>query len=266
MAISADDRLTLFEHLDELRRRITVCLVALVAGVVLAAVFNNFVFSVLLHPLRQIPGLPATAYTMTTFSPAEPFMTSLKVWVVAGLLLASPVLFWELWAFVGPAFTGTEKRWFYPVVAATTLLFLGGVSLAYFIVLPKGLQWLLTFGSGNFNVQLRASDYLTFTALFLLAFGAVFEMPVILVLLAKVGVLDDKMMRKYRRYAILANAVIAAVITPSQDAFSMLAMFIPLVVLYEISVWLARLVQPKRESAADGADAGVDDDTSAAPA
>ncbi len=266
MAVSPEQRLTLFEHLDELRRRITVSAVAVAAGVCLAAVFNDFVFRALLWPLRQVHGLPPSSYKIVTFSPAEPFMISLKVWVVCGLLVASPLLIWELWAFVGPAFTATEKRYFYPVVAATTLLFLGGGALAYFLVLPKGLQFLLGFNQGNFNVQNRASDYFTFSALFVLAFGAVFEMPVVLVLLAKVGVLDDLFLRRNRRWAILILAVAAAVITPSQDAFSMLAMFIPLVILYEVSVVLARVVQPKKERQLGAEEAGVDDDTSTAPA
>lgn len=266
MAISPQDRLTLLEHLDELRKRITIAIAALAAGVIVAAVFNDFVFDLLLRPLKQVPGLPADAYQITTFSPAEPFMVSLKVWVVAGLIMASPVIIWELWAFVGPAFTPSEKRYFYPVVLATTLLFLGGIALAYFLVLPRGLNFLLTFGEGAFNVQNRASEYLTFAALFVLAFGIVFEMPVVLVLLARVGVIDSEFLRKNRRYAILICSIAAAFITPSQDAFSMLAMFVPLVVLYEISVILARMVEPKREKARRTEDAGTDDDASAAPA
>jgi len=267
MSVNVDDRFTLFEHLDELRKRLMWAIVALALGVVVAAVFNGLVFDLLLYPLKQVRGLDPAAYKLTTFSPAEPFMTSLKIWVVVGIMLAAPFLIWQMWAYVGPAFTSTEKRYFYPVVIATTALFLGGVVFGYLVVLPKGLQFLLGFGSGNFNIQNRASDYFTFVALFVLAFGAVFEMPVVLVLLAKVGVLDDKFLRKYRRHAILINAVVAAVITPSQDAFSMLAMFIPLVILYEISIPLARLVQPKREAAAGGVDAGDDpDDLSRAPA
>ena len=268
MSVNVDDRFTLFEHLDELRKRLMWAIVALALGVVVAAVFNGLVFDLLLYPLKQVRGLDPAAYKLTTFSPAEPFMTSLKIWVVVGIMLAAPFLIWQMWAYVGPAFTSTEKRYFYPVVIATTALFLGGVVFGYLVVLPKGLQFLLGFGSGNFNIQNRASDYFTFVALFVLAFGAVFEMPVVLVLLAKVGVLDDKFLRKYRRHAILINAVVAAVITPSQDAFSMLAMFIPLVILYEISIPLARLVQPKREAAAGGEDAGDDepDDLSRAPA
>jgi sec-independent protein translocase protein TatC len=187
------------------------------------------------------------------------------VWVVAGILMASPFLIWQLWAYVGPAFTSTEKKYFYPIVISTTALFLGGVAFGYLVVLPKGLQFLLGFNAGSFNIQNRASDYFTFVALFILAFGAVFEMPVILVLLAKVGVIDDKFLKKNRRWAIIICAIVAAVITPSQDAFSMLAMFIPLVVLYEISIPLARMVQPKKESRPRGEDAG-DDDLSHAPA
>jgi sec-independent protein translocase protein TatC len=267
MPVNVDDRFTLFEHLDELRKRLMWAIVALAVGVIVAAVFNSLVFDLLLYPLQQVSGLDPAAYKLTTFSPAEPFMTSLKIWVVVGVMLAAPFLIWQFWAYVGPAFTSTEKRYFYPVVIATTLLFLGGVVFGYLIVLPKGLQFLLGFGSGNFNIQNRASDYFTFVALFVLAFGAVFEMPVVLVLLAKVGVLDDKFLRKNRRYAILINAIVAAVITPSQDAFSMLAMFIPLVILYEISIPLARLVQPKRQADAGDEDAGDDpDDLGRAPA
>ena len=268
MPVEVDDRLTLFEHLDELRKRIMWAIIALAVGVLVAAIFNGLVFDLLLFPLKQVSGLDPAAYKLTTFSPAEPFMTSLKIWVIVGILLASPFLIWQMWAYVGPAFTSTEKRYFYPVVIATTALFLGGVTFGYLVVLPKGLQFLLGFGGGNFNIQNRAADYFTFVALFILAFGVVFEMPVVLVLLAKVGVIDDKFMRKHRRYAILIAAIVAAVITPSQDAFSMLAMFIPLVVLYEISIPIARWVQPKREAAAGGEDAGggPDDDLGRAPA
>jgi sec-independent protein translocase protein TatC len=268
MPVDVEERLTLFEHLDELRKRLTWAILALAVGVIIAAIFNSIVFELLLWPLKQVPNLPAASYKMTTFSPAEPFMTSLKVWVIVGILLAAPFLVWQFWAYVGPAFTSTEKRYFYPVVIATTLLFLGGVAFSYLIVLPAGLRWLLSFGSGNFNVQNRASDYFTFVAIFILAFGVVFELPVVLVLLAKVGVIDDKFLRRNRRYAILIAAIVAAVITPSQDAFSMLAMFIPLVVLYEISIPLARIVKPKAHLETDSPVIRDDDpdDLSRAPA
>jgi sec-independent protein translocase protein TatC len=254
--LTPEDRLTLFEHLNELRKRIFVCLIALVVGVLIAALFNDFMFEVLLHPLRVIPNLPESATKITTWSPAEPFMVSLKVWVAGAIIMASPIIIWELWAFMAPAFTANEKKWFYPIVFSTTILFLGGCALAYFVVLPKGLSWLLSFSAGFFNVQLRAQDYFTFMALFIVAFGAVFELPVVLVALAKVGVIDDKFLKKNRRYAVVILALMAAIITPSQDAFSMLAMFVPLYVLYEVSVVLARFVQPKREAAPVVEDSG----------
>jgi sec-independent protein translocase protein TatC len=268
VALTAEDRLTLFEHLDELRRRLFLSIIAVTVGVLVAAVFNSFMFEILLYPLRQVGGLPESATKITTFSPAEPFMVSLKVWVVGGLILAAPILIWQMWAFLAPAFTEGEKRYFYPVILASSLLFFAGLALGYFVVLPKGLAFLLTFSAGYFNVQLRASDYFTFMALFILAFGVVFELPVILVLLAKVGVIDDKFLRKNRRWAIIILAVAAAVITPSQDAFSMLAMFLPLYILYEVSVILARFVQPKKEADAvvEDSPGGSDDSASRAPA
>ncbi|HET6475865.1 MAG TPA: twin-arginine translocase subunit TatC [Thermoleophilia bacterium] len=267
MALSAEDRLTLFEHLDELRRRLFLSMIAVTVGVLLAAIFSDFMFDILLYPLRQVPGLPESAQTITTFSPAEPFMVSLKVWVVGGIIMASPFLIWQLWAFLSPAFTEGEKRYFYPVVFASSMLFFAGLALGYFLVLPKGLAFLLTFSAGYFNVQLRASEYFIFMALFILAFGVVFELPVILVLLAKVGVVDDKFLRKNRRWAVIILAVSAAFITPSQDAFSMLAMFLPLYILYEVSIVLARFVQPKKETQVATGDSGDGDDSpSRAPA
>jgi sec-independent protein translocase protein TatC len=266
VALTADDRLTLLEHLDELRKRLFLCIIAVVIGVLVAAVFNSFMFEILLHPLRAVPDLPESATNITTFSPAEPFMVSLKVWVVGGLIMAAPILIYELWAFLAPAFTASEKKYFYPVVIATTVLFFCGIALAYFLVLPKGLDFLLTFSAGFFNVQLRAQEYFTFMALFILAFGVVFELPVVLVLLAKVGVIDDKFLKRNRRWAVVAMAFAAAVITPSQDAFSMLAMFVPLYVLYEVSIVVARFVQPRRAEEAAVEDPGGDDSASRAPA
>lgn len=236
----ADERLTLVEHLTELRRRLFVCVLGMAGAVVVAAVFNGPIFSLLLRPL------PIRLRYISTFSPAEPFLVSLKVWVYAALILVSPLLIYEFWAFVGPAFTSGEKRQILPVVAVCTLLFLGGVVFGYLIVLPRGLQFLLGWNSGFFRIQNRAQDYLTFVAWFLVAFGAVFEMPVIIVAAVRMGIIDVRFLTKNRKYAILFNAVVAAVVTPSQDAFSMLAMFVPLVALYEVAILVARVMMRRR--------------------
>jgi sec-independent protein translocase protein TatC len=247
MPIQSDEQLSLVEHLDELRKRITWSLVALAVGIVVAFIFNGLVFDLLLAPL------PPTTTQITTFSPAEPFMVTLKVCAVFGAILASPYLIYQFWAFVGPGFTSTERRHFVPVVVVSSALFLLGVAIGYVLVLPRALEALLGINpSAAFQIELRANDYFTFVAMFLLAFGVVFELPVILVLLAKVGVIDDRFLRKNRRFAILIGAIAAALLTPSPDAFSMLAMFVPLLVLYEISIWLAKLVQPKRDDETAG--------------
>jgi sec-independent protein translocase protein TatC len=169
--------------------------------------------------------------------------------VYAAIILVSPLLIYEFWAFVGPAFTSGERQHIVPVVATCTLLFLGGVVFGYLIVLPRGLQFLLGWNAGFFHIQNRAQDYLSFVAWFLVAFGAVFEMPVIIVAAVRMGIIDVRFLTKNRKYALLINAVIAAVVTPSQDAFSMMAMLIPLVVLYEVAIVVARVMQRRRAKA-----------------
>ncbi|HOT24554.1 MAG TPA: twin-arginine translocase subunit TatC [Thermoleophilia bacterium] len=243
MPVGAEEQLTLVEHLDELRKRIFAALIALAVGGVAAFLLNDQLFYLLLRPL------PTEFQKITTFSPGEPFIVSFKIWVTTAIIMVSPYLIYQFWAFVGPAFNAGEKRYFVPVVITCSVLFLGGIVFAYLLVLPRGLDFLLNFNGEYFNVQNRATDYFTFAILFLLAFGVTFELPVVLVLLAKVGVIDDRFLRKNRRYAVLVAAVLAAFLTPSQDAFSMMAMFAPLVIMYEISVILAKFVQPKGDTA-----------------
>ena len=190
MVVGHDDRMTLIEHLDELRSRIVVGAFALVAGDRGDHLQQGRVQPVA-APLDQL-NVPESARKITTFSPAEPFMVSLKVWAYVGVILASPIIIYEFWAFVGPAFAPTEKKYLYPIAAACSGLFLFGVVFGYLFVLPRGLAWLLWFNDGYFNVQNRASDYFTFTATFLLAFGLVFELPVVIVLATRVGVVDTK--------------------------------------------------------------------------
>lgn len=239
----SDDRLTLIEHLDELRRRLFICLLALIAGMIVAGVFNDQVFALLLHPL------PADLKGITTLSPTEPFLVSFTVWLYSGIIMASPLLIYEFWAFVGPAFTTGERRHILPVAGICAALFLGGVVFGYVFVLPRGLSVLMGWNSEFFNVQTRAREYLTFMAWFLVAFGACFEMPVILVGMVRLGIVDRRFLKKKRKFAVLIMAAIAAIATPSQDVFSMLAMFIPLLFLYEVAIIVARFFEPGRRAA-----------------
>ena len=199
---------------------------------IIAAVLNHYVFALLLRPLKVLPaGAP---HKIITFGPAEPFMVSLKVWVYVGIVLASPVIIYQFWAFVGPAFSPVSRRMVLLVVFICVSLFLFGVVFCYLIVLPKGLAWLFGFNSTYFTAQARATDYFSFVAWFLVAFGAVFEMPVAVIAAVRMGIVKTSFLRKHWRYAIVINAIIAMVATPSQDAFSFIAMFIPLEILYEL--------------------------------
>jgi sec-independent protein translocase protein TatC len=260
--VEFDERVTLVEHLDELRRRIVFAAIALGVGVILAAVLNRFVFAIMLRPLKSVPNAP---HQIITFSPAEPFMVSLKVWVYVGIIAASPIIIYELWAFVGPAFAPTSRRAVLLAAATCATLFLGGVALGYFVVIPKALQWLYGFNDQYFNTQARATDYFSFVAWFLVAFGAVFEMPVAIIAAIRMGIVETKFLRKHWRYAIVINAVIAMVATPSQDAFSFIAMFIPLEILYEASLIVGRVIE-RRRTVETGQAADDDQGPTTAPA
>jgi sec-independent protein translocase protein TatC len=243
MSSNREKSMSLMGHLRELRKRITWAAAAIVVCTIAAFVEKKYVFVVLMRPLNntQYAGQKLLAFTAT-----EPFMAILKISVYAGLIIALPFVLWQFWAFVMPALYENEKRSIFPYVGLTAGLFLGGVAFGYFVVLPIGLKWLLNFSAGQFTVMLHVDAYVSFISLFLLAFGAVFELPVIMLLLAWAGIVDYKRMAKVRKYAVLVEAVVAMVITPSQDPISMMLMLIPLIILYEFGIWLSRITSKRR--------------------
>lgn len=236
-------RLTITEHLDELRRRMLISLGAVGAGMVFAFVKQDWVFAVLKRPLDR---LGQEHVELVTLSPSEPFMTVLKVSMYAGFLLALPIILWQTWAFVVPALHEKEKRAVLPYATLTCGLFVGGAAFGYFLVLPVAINWLVGYGGDIFQQQLRAPDYISFVALFILAFGTTFEMPVVILLLSGLGLINQRRLRKNRKYALLAIAALSAALTPSQDPLSMLFTMGPLLFLYELSVYLTRLTERRR--------------------
>ena len=235
--------MSLVGHLDELRRRITFAAIAVILCSVAAFVEKKYVFAVVMRPLDSTPyaGQKLLAFTAT-----EPFMAILKISIYAGLIVSLPIVMWQFWAFIMPALYENERRNIIPYVGLTTGLFLCGVVFCYYLVLPIGLKWLLNFSAGQFTVLLHVDAYVSFITLFLLAFGVVFELPLVMLLLAWAGLVDYKKMAKVRKYAVLVEAVVAMVITPSQDPISMMLMLIPLVILYEFGIWLSRLVAKRK--------------------
>jgi sec-independent protein translocase protein TatC len=234
-------KMPLTGHLKELRKRLIYCMVAMLVCTVVAYVFRDKVFSVLMRPLRA-----TQVNKLTTLGVAEAFMQILKVSVYAGVLASLPFTLYQFWAFVMPALHERERRGAFLYTVFTSLLFLGGVAFGYFVVLPVGLKFLIGYGGPAFDQKLQAELYLTFVSMFLLSFGLVFELPLVMLLLAWAHVVDYKRMRKVRKYAIVVEALLAMVITPSQDPFSMILMLVPLMLLYELGIWLARLVAKRR--------------------
>jgi sec-independent protein translocase protein TatC len=238
--VSHDDRLTVVEHLDELRTRIVVALTAF--GVALALCFwQNHL---LLHWLNK----PLHGKQPITFGVAEAFTTTLTVTMYAALVLSLPVVLYQLYAYILPAFTPTEARVARPLLIMIPLLFIGGALFGYFLVVPAATKFLLHFNADEFNTQIRARDYYYFVTTTMLACGVVFQMPVIILALVRLGITSAAQLRKNRRYAILVCTVIGAAL-PGVDPVSMILETIPLIMLFELSILLARFFgRPAREA------------------
>lgn len=240
-----EDRAPLLEHLEELRRRILVCIAAIVAGSVISFNFKEKIFRLLVQPL--IEALPSSSgHTLIYTAPHEAFMTYLKVSIMAGIGLASPVIIFEFWRFVAPGLYEHEKRYLFPIVAASVIFFLGGALFGYFVVFPFGFKFFTSFATDFITPMISAKEFLSFAVKLLLAFGLVFELPLIVFFLARLGLITDKFLRRQRKYAVLIIFIVAAILTPP-DVFTQFLMALPLLVLYEMSVWIAYFFARKRE-------------------
>jgi sec-independent protein translocase protein TatC len=234
---------TLVEHLDELRTRLIVCLITVGVAFPFTYAFHERLVGWLLRPLpddREVITLGVT----------EPFTTSLKVSFYAALAIAFPVLVWQTWSFLAPALQhGRQRiiRWF---VAFASVLFLGGMAFAYFVILPPALTFLANYDSNLYDIQIRASYYLSFTSLLIFATGLVFQLPIFVVALVRIGILTTNQLRRNRRlaYVILLGA---AILLPTVDPVSLAFEVAPLWILFELSIWLSVLLE--RRWAASGA-------------
>jgi sec-independent protein translocase protein TatC len=231
--VSHEERLTLVEHLDELRNRLIVCAAAF--GVALALCFwqNHLLLEIASEPL------PSGHKQLLTFGVTEPLTTTLTVAAYGAIALSLPVVLYQLYAFVLPAFSDAERRVALPIMLLAPVLFVLGVAFAYFVVMPAAIKFLLGFNDNQFNVQVRARDYYSFFSMTMLACGVVFQMPLAILAVTRLGIVSVAQLRSNRRYAYLAIAVIAAAL-PGVDPVSMLLEMVPLLALYELSILLAR--------------------------
>jgi sec-independent protein translocase protein TatC len=231
--VAHEDRLTLVEHLDELRTRIVVCLV--VFGVALALCFwqNHLLLEIASRPL------PSDHEKLLTFGVAEAFTTTLTVATYGALILSLPILIYQVYAYVLPAFSRRERQAVLPILLLAPALFLAGVAFSYFVVMPAAVKFLLNFNDTQFNVQVRARDYYSFFSTTMLAGGLVFELPLGILAATRLGIVRVDQLRANRRYAYLIIAVIAAAL-PGVDPISRLIEMVPLLLLFELSILIAR--------------------------
>jgi sec-independent protein translocase protein TatC len=229
---------TLVEHLDELRSRLVIALVALAVGGGVAFGFHKTLLNWLRAPL------PEAHEKLTTFGVTEPFLTSLRVSFYAGFALALPVLLWQLWGFLAPAFEEAHQRVVAGFVALATALFAGGMVFAYFVVLPPALRFLTNYDDDIFIIQIRARDYLSFATVTILAVAVVFELPIFVLSLVRIGVLSSAKLRRNRKTGIVI-VVAVAVLLPSVDPVSLVFEAVPLLILFEGSIWLAAFFEKR---------------------
>jgi sec-independent protein translocase protein TatC len=236
------------DHLEELRWRIIWSLAALVVGVGVAF-FLVLKFNLLLW--MQGPMLPYLHGRRLVYThPGDGFSILLQTAIIVGVVLALPVIIYQVWAFLSPALYQKEKRIAVPVIVGAVLLFIGGAALAWYFVLPMTLKFLSALGDEAFDQMITVSDYFGFVTSMVLAMGAVFELPIAILLLSAIGLVTPKFLSKYRRHALLASYLAAAIITPGDLFVTSVALMVPLYLLYELSIGLSFLVYRKRQQSA----------------
>lgn len=254
-----DSKMPLTEHLTELRKRILVSLMALF--VVFVGVFNysEKIFDVVTFPLRaelkvsvyapHFQIVKKTAAPLVFLAPAEAFWMHLKVSLVAALILSLPVIFYQLWRFISPGLLANERKYVLPFVFLATTLFVIGASFCFIIVLPFAITFLLGYKTQNMTPMLSVGSYVDFCLKFVLAFGAIFELPLAIIFLTRLGIVTPAMLAKNRKFAVLFAFIAGAILTPTPDAFNQTLMAVPIIILYEIGILLSRLLYRKKKDA-----------------
>jgi len=236
--------MSILDHLEALRRVFIVSFVAVIPGAVLGWIIREKVLALLVAPVKRLN------YDLVFITATEALTAYLKISVVAGIIFASPVIAYQFWRFVLPALHTHEKRYLLIFIPASVLLFVGGIAFAYYSVFSYAVKFLLSFGGEGLAPMLSLSKYLSFTIWFLLPFGVIFEMPLVIVAMARMGAVTPQFLASKRKFAVLAVFAIAAVVTPTTDMITQGIMGGAMYLLYEISIWLAYLVRPGRKKKA----------------
>jgi sec-independent protein translocase protein TatC len=239
----AAGKMSFLDHLDELRRRIIYAAISLAVGVVIAVFFIDEVFDFIMRPLQAM--LPA-GQTLIYTDPTEAFMLKVKIALIAGLVIASPGVMTQIWLFIAPGLYVHEKKWAIPFIVMSTVCFVGGAAFSHYVVFPLTWAFFASFTTDILTFMPRIAPAFSIYLRLLLAFGVVFQMPTIVLFLARMGVLTARFMVRNIKYAILGIVIISAVVTPDGGGVSLVAMSGPLVLLYFFSIGLAWLFGKKK--------------------
>lgn len=255
-----DEKMPLTEHLGELRKRILVSLLSLLVTFVASFNYSEQIFKIIMFPLKYnldfsvkeayvhfVPVDKLHNTKLVFLAPAEAFWMNIKVALVSGLILSLPVIFYQLWRFVSPGLLEKEKKYILPFIFSATGLFLFGAGFCFFIVLPFAMQFLLNYKVGDFLMpMLSVGQYVDFCLKFILAFGAIFELPILIVFLVKMGIVTTKTLARNRKYAILIAFIVAAILTPTPDAFNQTLMAVPMILLYEVGILVSIFFEKRK--------------------
>lgn len=230
-----DHPMTIIEHLEELRARLLWAVASFAVATALSLLFVERILNLLIRPVGQVVFL----------APTEAFFVRLKVAALAGVFLSLPVVVYQIWRFVAVGLTRAERRYTLSLLPASVLLFVGGAAFAFFAILPVGVRFLLGYRTETLVPMISIGAYTSFATAFVLAFGLVFQLPIVILFLARLGIVTPATLAAGRRYALLGIVVASAILTPGTDVFSQLLMAIPTYLLYEASIWVARIFAPR---------------------
>jgi sec-independent protein translocase protein TatC len=248
----------LTEHLSELRKRIIKPLASLLIFFVVSFKFSEEIFGILSLPLSSELKLNFTSpyihiidkvpTRLVFLAPAEAFWMHMKISFVTALILSLPVIFYQFWRFISPGLLSKEKKYLFPFILSASSLFVVGSLFCFFIVLPFALTFLLGYKTASFDPMISIGNYIDFCLKFILAFGIVFELPIVIIFLTKFGIVTPKTLAKHRKYAVLLAFVAAALLTPTPDAFNQTLMAFPIIILFEVGIILSKFIYRKKEN------------------
>ncbi len=243
--------MTFLDHLEELRWRIIKIFIGIIIGAILCFIFIDFLVNdVLIQPIKlanqQNPGSPEIH--LQNLRPFGQVILYMEIGIIGGIILSLPNVFFQFWKFIAPGLLPRERKYISRIVVFSTFCFLLGIAFAYFIMLPMALKFFAGFGSPDIENNIAINEYMSFIISVILGAGIVFELPMVSWFLAKIGILTPQFMRKYRKHAIILILILAAFLTPGTDPISQILLAIPLVLLYEISIWIAKLAGKPKEN------------------